>query len=204
MNRSTGARSATALAATLALLSAAACTSSGAKKPSPSTSSSPSGSQSTSSGSARTPSQADLTATLIGGGDIPGDTFTLGNATPVAQSGAVGIDGAFSNSDGSRQLADVLIHFPTAQAALTALAAEKTSVHTEIKSHLTSADSPVGTNGKIFTGAGGTGPIAILVYAEGNYVVTLEFQSKSATDSIPTSVVNQVGAAQDSKVKAAG
>jgi hypothetical protein len=196
-------RSATALLATAGLLTSAACTSSGGKKPTPSTSSTPTGTTSTSSGTASTPSQDQLTATLIGGGDIPGDTFKLNTTSPIAQSGAVGVAGQFSNPDASRQLTDILIHFPTSGDAATALAAEKGSAVTAITSGLSTSDSSVGTGGKIFAGTGPTGPVSVLVFVEGNYVVTLEFQSKSASDSVPTSIVNQVGAAQDSKVKAA-
>jgi hypothetical protein len=195
--------------ATIGLLASAACSSSGGSKSTPK--STPKSTDSSTSSSAAkggahsgsAPTNDELTATLIGGGDIPGDTFTLHDATAAPQGGGTaGIVGSFTNKDASRTVTDILVWFPTAAAAATATAAEQKAVGGEITGSLTDAKLDVGTGGHLYTGTTDQGLAAVALYQEGNYVVTQEFDSK-AGDTIPASVVTQVAQAQDSKVKAA-
>jgi len=196
--------------AAVGVLTAAACSSSGGGKANTSTtghssSSSPGStipSSPTSSGGTA-PSDLDLTSTLINPADIPGDTFTLKSADPVHQAPAVGVDGEFSNADGSRLVTDVLAWFPTDTDADTALNAEYAAAKQQITSGLTDSPLSVGSGGHIYSGTAATGAATIILFQEANYVVTLEFISKAAGDAIPANLATGVATAQDTKVKAA-
>lgn len=186
----------------------AACSSSGGKPSTNTSGSSSSNSQSSSSssgsGSTSAPSADDLTFTLINPADIPGDTFTLKSSDPVSDAApAVGVDGEFANADGSRKVTDALIWFPSASGAATALAAELTAGKQQIVSGLTDNALSVGTGGRIYQGNDASGPATIILFQEGNYVVTLEFNATAAGDAIPANLATGVATAQDSKIKAA-
>jgi len=199
--------------AVVGLLTSAACSSSGGGK-SGGNSSSSGGTTSSSSGAPSTspsspspsggtaPSETDLTATLINPADIPGDTFTLKSAQPVNQAPATGIAGVFSNAAGTRTVSDILVWLPTDSDADTALTGELTAAKQQITSGLTDAPLSVGTGGHIFSGSDANGAATIILYQEGNYVVTIEFNSKGG-DAIPAALATQVATAQDTKVKAA-
>jgi hypothetical protein len=200
--------------AAIGVLTAAACSSSGGKgsaggttssasSPASSSSTSPSA---TSSGSSKTPTTDDLTATLINPADIavPGDTFTLKTADPVSDaSPAVGVDGEFANAAGTRKLTDVLLWFPTDSDADTALTSELAAGKQQIVTGLVDTPLTVGSGGHMYQGADADGPATIVLFQEGNYVVTLEFNSTTAGDDIPAALATSVATAQDSKVKAA-
>jgi hypothetical protein len=213
MTRSTahlGLRFGVASVAAIGVLTAAACSSSGGKADSGSTpgggTSSSSSPSPTSSGSGHTPTTAGLTNTLINPADIavPGDTFTLKSADAVTdESPAVGVDGEFANAAGTRNVTDVLVWFPTDSDADTALTAELAAGRGQIVSGLVDTPLAVGSGGHMFQGADADGPATIVLFQEGNYVVTLEFNSTTAGDNIPAALATSVATAQDSKVKAA-
>jgi len=195
--------------AAVGVLAAAACSSSGGGKPSASTTSRSSSSSTSTAPSSPSPSggtapsDLDLTSTLINPADIPGGTFTLKSADPINQAPAVGVDGEFSNADGSRTVTDVLVWFPTDSDTDTALTAEQAAAAHQITGGLTDAPIEVGVGGHIYSGTTANGPATIIVFQEANYVVTLEFNSKAASDAIPANLATGVATAQDTKVKAA-
>lgn len=198
---------ATALAAA-GLLATAACSSSGSKPStsnttSKSSTSSSSSSSTASSAPAKTPSQQQLSFDLIGGDSIPGDTFKLHDTQPLSQGGATGIIGSFANADATRTVSDILVYFPTAAAAATATSAGEGAVSGEITKGLKDAAAPgVGSLGHLYQGQTDQGEATLLLFQEGNYLCTIEFDSK-AGDPIPAALATQVGQAQDSKLKAA-
>ena len=185
----------TALA--LVAVTAAGCTSSyGAKHATTS---------STSGAVKGTPSTDQLKATLITPDEITGDKFTLTNTSPVSQSGAVGISGVFANASHDRVISVILIHYPTAAYAQAGL----TEIQNLAAGQLTrnpASETPVqvGQGAQLYQGANATGPLSILVFAEGNYNVTMEYVSKHTGDDVPAATAIDLGKKQDIKVKAAG
>jgi hypothetical protein len=143
---------------------------------------------------------------LINPADIPADTFTLKSADPISQSGAVGVDGEFANADGSRTVTDVVVWFPTDSEADTALTAEQTSAAGQLKAGGTHSQITLGgssgTPADLYAGNDAHGAATIILFQDGNYVVTLEFNSKTG-DDIPAALATGVATAQDTKVAAA-
>lgn len=215
-----------ALVAALGLLATAACGSSGGSVPkasdtttsvakTPSTSASSSGfpasatpTVASSSGTpiVGTPTLDQLKAELIDPSVIPGDTFTLLRATQFNSGPGVGVEGLFQNGADSRALSDIVIYFPTAAQANAAFGAEaKPSLGGKsLKPGFTNLSVAVGDQGHLFAGTDtGGGPATLVVFQEGNYVVTMDLHSVDENDSIPNDVATAVAEAQDVKVKAA-
>lgn len=201
--------------ATIGLLAASACSSSGSKPAAGKTPSTPStpgsssssapvttSSSSSSSNNSAGPSELELTSTLINPADIQGDTFTLKSSEPISQSGANGITGLFSNASGSRTLTDILVWFPSTAEADAAISAEVTAAKQQFTGTPTDAALPAGKSGHIYQGSDSKGAVTIMLFEEGQYVVTLEGNS-AAGDAVPASVATAVATAQDSKIKAA-
>jgi len=188
-------------AAALALTTATACTSSSHH------------STKTSSSTADNPVVDELKKTLLPASaissaiaaDNPADKFTLTNTTPVSQSGAVGISGVYGNSDHKRVVSIILIHFPTAAYAQEGLQPTQSAAAVEL-THNPASDTPV-TLGQgdahLYQGSNDTGPLSIIVFAEGHYIVTMEFVSKTKGDDVPAKVVTDLAKAQDAKIIAA-
>ena len=191
--------------ATAAALAGAGCSSSGSggSDVGTSTSGSSTGGSSSSGGgaSAGAPSATDLQNTLIGGSDIPGDTFTLHDTQPVSASGVVGVDGNFTNADGSRIVTIIITYYPDADGAKTSITASEKAVSGLITGATDSALA-VGSEGHLYAGTDTQGEASLAIFQEGNYVVQIEFNSKSG-DAIPAALATTVAQAQDSKVKAA-
>ena len=184
--------------ATVAALALSGCTSS-SKPSSPSTTPS---SGVVSSGSAKTID--DVKKVLIQPSDIPTDTFTLTNLSPVSQSGAVGVSAVYGNSTHKRVVSVILIHYPSVDIAQAAAPQEQT-VAAGALTRNPASDNPlaVGQQGELYQGANDTGPLSIAVFAEGAWVVTIEFISKTAGDNIPASVITAVSNRQDMLLKTA-
>jgi len=150
-----------------------------------------------------TPTIDQLKAALIPASAITVDKFTLTGTTPVSQSGAVGISGVYANPDHKRVVSIILIHFPTAAYAQAGLAPTQSAAATELTRNPAS-DTPVdlgqGT-AHLYQGSNETGPLSIIVFAEGNYIVTMEFVSKAKGDGVPAKIVTDLAKAKDAKIK---
>lgn len=157
----------------------------------------------TSSSSNHTPTNAELQSLLIKASDITVDKFSLTKTTPVSQSDAVGISGLYANASHNRVLSVILIHFPSRQFLQASLTETQTLAAQQLTHNPASTNAVnVGEGGQIFQGSNDTGPLSILVFGEGTYIVTMEFVSKNAGDNVPASVVTDLGLKQDAKLKA--
>jgi hypothetical protein len=149
-----------------------------------------------------TPTTDQLKALLIDASAVPGDTFTRVSATQFDRNPAVGIESLFRNTAGSRSLTDIVLNFPTEAGAQTAVAAEeKPSVGAaSLKPGYTESDVPVGDSAHLFAGADANGPATLIVFREGRFVVTMEFNSLASSDPVPASVVSEVALLQDQRI----
>lgn len=179
-----------ALAVTLA-----ACSSSKAKT----TTSTPAGKTGASSAPTSTSTTAtttDYTSLLLNAADIPVPGVAKGSPTAAPQ--GTGATVAFT-ATGGRTVGDTVIVLPTAAAA-------QTAAHSSVaaaKQHIagaTSSVAPIGAGGTAIRGTSASGAVAVLIFTEGKALIVLEFDSK-ATDPVPTTVIQQVATAQDTKVK---
>lgn len=195
--RSRRAPVATAAALTVAALALTGCTSS---KSSGSTSTPATGV--TSSGNSATINT--VKRVLIQPSDITIDKFTLTNLSPVSQSGAVGVSAVYANGNHKRVLSVILIHYPNSDDAAAAAPQEQTVAAGEL-THNPASDNPlsVGQQGQIYQGSNDTGPLSIVVFQEGAWVITMEFISKTAGDNVPASVVTAIAQRQDDLVRTA-
>jgi len=175
-------------------LTITACTSSAAH---------PSKAKTSTANATGTPTTADLKARLVPASAITVDTFSLVTTSPVAQSGAVGISGVYANADHKRVVSIILIHFPTAAYAQAGLAPTQNAAATELTRNPAS-DTQVNLGqgtAHLYQGLNETGPLSIIVFAEGNYIVTMEFVSKTKGDDVPAKIVTDLAKAQDAKIK---
>ena len=150
------------------------------------------------------PSYAALQGALIDAADISVDKFTQTDVLPVQpQMGAEGISAVYANAGKDRVLSVILLHFPTvayAQAGLPeiqSLAAARLT-----RNPASDTTVKVGTGAHLYQGADAAGPLTILVFEEGSYVVSMQYVSKRANDNIPSSLAVSLGTKQDARVKA--
>ena len=206
-----------AVVTTVAALALAACTSSHGSHPkassTPSTSSTatspaPTGSAASAAAtSAAAAASAQIAKLLIKASDISIDKFTLTNSAPVnaIASDGTSVDGSsavYANGNHQRVVSVIVIRYLSASDAQASAPEEQTVAAGELTRNPAS-DTPenVGQLAHLYQGANATGPLSILVFAEGRYVVTMEFISKTAGDSVPASVVLALGKKQDALLK---
>jgi hypothetical protein len=146
---------------------------------------------------------AKLKSLLIAASEIPGATFTLTRATPLSETDGVGIYGLFGGEQNNLALSDILVHLPTAAAASKGIASTQSLVASTITSKGQVGSVSVGTQGKFFTGTSSSGSVSYLIFGEGNYIVTMEFTSRKASEAVPENIAVEVATDQDAILKGA-
>jgi hypothetical protein len=184
----------------------AGCGSDESSSPSPSASSSTSASAASSS-AASTPSSAaaqpsDYSNLLIKPTDIvvPGDTFSLTQTLPVPN--PAGVEGVFTNQNGSRKVDDTIYVYPDAAAASQALDANAKAI-AELSVKATPEPADVGTRGQMAVGPSPDGSKAkgVLMFTQGRVFAVLELES-DPNDPVQPDFLVDLGRKQDEAIKA--
>lgn len=160
-------------------------------------------SSSSSASSSAAAAGADYSNLLIKGSDIelPGDTFTADPPT-VNPGGKDGVATAFNNQTQTRVIGDTILILPDATSANAVLDASLAALDQSITDPQPISAS-VGGSGTMAQGLSpdGTKQVAVLLFAEGKAVVTMEFDSAPG-DIVPPDFVTAVGQKQDDAIKA--
>jgi hypothetical protein len=169
------------------------------------TSSSSSAKSSSSSSSSASPSAAaaDYGNLLIKASDIelPGDTFTA-DPPMLNPGGKDGVATAFNNQTQTRIIGDTILVLPDAESAKQVLDASSSALDQSITDPQP-IPAEVGTNGTMAQGLSpdGTKQVAVLLFAEGKAIVTMEFDSAPG-DIVPPDFVTTLGQKQADAIKA--
>jgi hypothetical protein len=184
----------------------AGCGSDESSSPSPSESSSasasaaPSSAESTSSSAAARPS--DYSNLLIQPTDIvvPGDTFSLTQTLPVPN--PAGVEGVFTNQNGSRKVDDTIYVYPDAAAASQALDASAKAIP-ELSVKATPEPADVGTGGQIAVGPSPDGSKAkgVLMFTHDKVFAVIELES-DPNDPVQPDFLLDLGGKQDEAIGA--
>lgn len=169
-------------------------------KSSASTSAASSSAEPTSSSAAAQPS--DYSNLLIKPADIvvPGDTFSLTQTLPVPN--PAGIEGVFTNQNGSRKVDDTIYVYPDAAAASQALDASAKAIP-ELSVKATPEPADVGAGGQIAVGPSPDGSKAkgVLMFTHDKVFVVLELESE-ANDPVQPDFLLDLGGKQDEAIAA--
>lgn len=206
--------SAAALAATT-LVIGAALTGCGGDKASGPSSSAKSPTSPASSGSATSPATSssagaqpsDFSTLLIQPTDIvvPGDSFGPPKKRQLTDP-APGIEGVFTNQNGSRSIADSLLVYPDPEAAerdRDPLIRSYTDPQTGAVKGATQSPADVGTGGTIISGPSSDGAKSVtsVIFREGKVIALIEFEG-APNDPVPPDIALDVARKQDAAVRA--
>jgi hypothetical protein len=155
---------------------------------------------STSSSAAAQPS--DYSNLLIKPTDIivPGDTFSLTQTLPVPN--PAGVEGVFTNQNGSRKVDDTIYVYPDAALASQALDASAKAIP-ELSVKATPGPADVGTGGQMAVGPSPDGSKAkgVLMFTQGKVFAVLELES-DPNDPVHPDFLVDLGRKQDEAIKA--
>jgi hypothetical protein len=173
--------------------------------PSSSASSSTSASAASSSAASASGSAAaqpsDYSNLLIKPTDIvvPGDTFSLTQTLPVPN--PAGVEGVFTNQNGSRKVDDTIYVYPDAAQASQALDASAKAIP-ELSVKATPEPADVGTGGQMAVGPSPDGSKAkgVLMFTQGKVFAVLELDS-DPNDPVHPDFLVDLGRKQDEAIK---
>ena len=176
--------------------------SSSSSSASSSTSASAASSSAASTSSSAPAQPSDYSNLLIKPTDIvvPGDTFSLTQTLPVPN--PAGVEGVFTNQNGSRKVDDTIYVYPDAALASQALDASAKAIP-ELSVKATPEPADVGTGGQMAVGPSPDGSKAkgVLMFTQGKVFAVLELES-DPNDPVHPDFLVDLGRKQGEAIKA--
>ena len=176
--------------------------SSSSSSASSSTSASAASSSAASTSSSAPAQPSDYSNLLIKPTDIvvPGDTFSLTQTLPVPN--PAGVEGIFTNQNGSRKVDDTIYVYPDAALASQALDASAKAIP-ELSVKATPEPADVGTGGQMAVGPSPDGSKAkgVLMFTQGKVFAVLELES-DPNDPVHPDFLVDLGRKQGEAIKA--